>query len=119
MIFLIAVIQAYDSDRFLTTAVDRGLHVTKIASVGGFLRTGNSTMLMALPRHDVATAMAVVRETCQSRVATNVQAQPEWEYMDWYSEGVAEVTVGGAVMFTVPGCRVYQIWPDTITEVTG
>lgn len=116
MKFLISIVQAYDCDRLLRAVVDRGLRATKISSVGGFLRMGNATVFMALQDADVATAMDIIRETCQSRVEVKIEPALA-EYMEWSPGGVHEVTVGGAVVFIVPMSRMVRIIDGQVMDV--
>lgn len=116
MKFLVSIVQAYDCDKLLRAIVDNGLQATKIASVGGFLRTGNATVFMALRDDQVPTAVDIIRRTCQSRV--EVKIEPEMsEYMDWFPAGVHDVTVGGAVVFVVPIARMARIRDGEVIEV--
>lgn len=118
MKFVICIVQAYDTDKLLRAVVDNGLHATKISSVGGFLRMGNATILMAVRDEEVATAISLIRETCESRVEVKVDQTPEFtEYMEWFPAGVHEVTVGGAVAFVVPISRMVRIMNDRIIDV--
>lgn len=116
MKFLISIVQAYDCDKLLRAIVDRGLRATKIASVGGFLRTGNATVFMAVRDDQVKTAIDVIRETCRSRV--EVRIEPELaEYSDWFPSGIQDVTVGGAVLFVVPISRMARIVDGRVIDV--
>jgi uncharacterized protein YaaQ len=116
MKFVITIIQAYDTDKLLRAVVDNGLHATKISSVGGFLRMGNATILMAVPDEDVAKAISVIRKTCQSRVEVKIEPALT-EYMEWFPAGVHDVTVGGAVVFVVPISRMVKIMDGEVIEI--
>jgi uncharacterized protein YaaQ len=116
MKFLISIVQAYDCDKLLRAIVEGGLHATKIASVGGFLRTGNATVFMGLHDDQIDRALAIIRETCRSRV--EVKIEPEFsEYMDWYPAGVHDVTVGGAVVFVVPVSRAVRLTAEGMVNL--
>lgn len=116
MKFLISIVQAYDSDRLLRAIVERGLHATKISSVGGFLRMSNATVFMALHDDDVATAMDVIRKTCESRVEVKIEPGLA-EYMEWSPTGMHDVTVGGAVVFIIPISRMVRIVDSQVIDV--
>jgi len=45
---VIAIIQDYDTDAFLKAISRQALMATRIASAGGFLRTGNTTVFMGV-----------------------------------------------------------------------
>ena len=116
MKLVISIVQAYDTDKLLRAVVEKGLRATKISSVGGFLRMGNATILMALRDEEVGMAIDLIRHSCQSRV--EVKLEPALtEYMDWYPAGVHDVTVGGAVVFVVSISRMVRIVDDEVIDV--
>jgi uncharacterized protein YaaQ len=116
MKFVIAIVQAYDCDKLLRAVVDNGLRATRISSVGGFLRMGNATVLMAVRHDQVTTAIGLIRESCRSRV--EVKLEPDYsEYMEWFPAGVHDVTVGGAVVFVVPISRMVRIVDGEVMDL--
>ena len=108
MKLIIAVIQAYDSDRLLNAVTAAGMGATKIVSTGGFLRMGNATVLMGVPAERVRECLQIIRENCEPR--SEVSYDPaEHEFIEWFPIGVHDVTVGGAVVFIMPVSRFEQI----------
>lgn len=101
MKFVIAVVQDYDCDNLLRSVTTAGLGATRVASTGGFLRTGNTTVLMGVADSRVAECMSLIAQSCQSRMEVQVDAASP-EYVEWFPAGIHEVTVGGAVVFIVP-----------------
>jgi uncharacterized protein YaaQ len=108
MKLVVAIVQDYDTDRLLRAISEAGLRATRIASTGGFLRTGNTTVLLGVEDEHVADCLDVLRKTCQSRVE---RAPAELvEELGYFGPGtVAEVTIGGAVVFVVPVSRFVRI----------
>lgn|SRR6478752_3204650 len=104
MKLVIAVVQDYDADRLLRAVTAAGFRATRIASMGGFLRMGNATILMAMPEDDVATCLDIVAHSCRSRVEVAADTAAT-EFVDWFPAGIHEVTVGGAVTFTINVAR--------------
>ncbi len=101
MKLIVAIVQDYDTDRLLRAVSELGLRATRIASTGGFLRTGNTTVLMGVGDEQVAPGLDAIRRICCSRVEQS--ANPvAGDLTEWYPPGVVEVTVGGAVVFVVP-----------------
>jgi uncharacterized protein YaaQ len=108
MKLIIAVIQAYDSDRLLHAVTSAGMGATKIVSTGGFLRMGNATVLMGVPAERVQECLEIIRTTCEPR--SEVPYDPgEHEFIEWFPIGVHDVTVGGAVVFILPVSRFEQM----------
>lgn len=106
MKFLIAIVQDYDCDRLLRTVTGSGYRATRISSTGGFLRTGNTTVLMGIDDDQVEHCIGLIRQSCQAR--TDVKLDPAHEYVEWFAAGVHEVTVGGAVVFVTDVIRFEQ-----------
>ena len=116
MKFLIAIVQDYDCDRLLRTVTASGYRATRISSTGGFLRTGNTTVLMGIDDDQVERCIKLVRQSCQSRAEVKLDPASA-EYIEWYPAGIHEVTVGGAVIFVLPVSRFEQFRADFVTTV--
>jgi uncharacterized protein YaaQ len=104
MKLVVAIVQDYDTDHLLRAVTEAGLSATRIASTGGFLRTGNTTVLMGVPDDAVARCLTLVADCCQARV----QRAGEEEFLDvteWAAPGVAEVRIGGAAIFVLRVAR--------------
>jgi uncharacterized protein YaaQ len=97
---VVAFIQDYDSDRLLQSLTVNGLSATKISSMGGFLRTRNSTILIGLEDDQLSTCLGLIERACRSRVEVKLDPVVS-DYADWYAAGIHEVTIGGAVVFVV------------------
>jgi uncharacterized protein YaaQ len=91
------VVQDYDADRFLRAATDEGLRATRIASTGGYLRTGNTTVLLGVADEMVGRCLELLAATAAVRVER--AAAVASELSELYASGLAEVKVGGAVAF--------------------
>ncbi len=101
MKLIIAVVQDKDVPRLMDGLVRAGYSATKLASTGGFLREGNSTVLIGVDDNDTETVLDVVKNTCRSReqlVTPITPVGPAESYMP-YPVGVV---VGGATVFILP-----------------
>ncbi|HEV2127206.1 MAG TPA: cyclic-di-AMP receptor [Thermomicrobiales bacterium] len=110
MKLIIAIIQAYDSDRLLRAVTSAGLGATKIVSTGGFLRMANATILMGVDDERVQQCLEIIREHCEPRVESAIDPG-EQEFIEWFPIGVHDVTVGGAVVFILPVRDYRRIFP--------
>ena len=108
MKLLIVVIQDYDCGRLLTALSEVKIGATRIASAGGFLRTGNTTVLIGVDDDRLATATRLVEETCRRR-GMGVGASGEMAGVESYE--VAESRIGGGVAFVAPVERFERIKP--------
>lgn len=64
MKLIIAIIRDVDTDPVSRALMEADLRVTQIASTGGFLRRGNSTLLIGLEDEQVETALNIIRQSC-------------------------------------------------------
>ncbi|MBC8330881.1 MAG: cyclic-di-AMP receptor [Anaerolineae bacterium] len=64
MKMIISILKDDDTDAVSDALVDQGHHVTRIASSGGFLRQGRSTLMIGVPAEEVDQAIQIVNENC-------------------------------------------------------
>lgn len=64
MKLIIAILQDSDSEPVSKALTSRDFRVTTIASTGGFLRRGSSTMLIGVEDEQLETALQIIRESC-------------------------------------------------------
>lgn len=113
MKLVVAIVQDYDCDRLLSAVTEAGLRATRIASTGGFLRTGNTTILLGVQDDEVGSCLEAIHETCQSRVEQREDGSAE-PFGEWAVPEVTEVTIGGAVAFVLSVESFVRI-PSTFT----
>jgi uncharacterized protein YaaQ len=97
MKFVIAIIQDYDTNAFLTALSSNGIMSTRIASAGGFLRQGNTTVFSVVEDDQVPLFKRLLKQHCGDRT----QHWPELDLGDEDLEHVAATRVGGGVAFVV------------------
>ncbi|MBR2571977.1 MAG: cyclic-di-AMP receptor [Clostridia bacterium] len=101
MKLMIAVVQDEDASKLVGALMDAGFGVTKLATTGGFLRAGNTTVLVGVEDELLAGALDVVEKTCKSRKAmTTVPTSAGGTPASFMSFPV-EVNVGGATVFVL------------------
>jgi uncharacterized protein YaaQ len=59
---IIAILRDADGEEVLQALLDADFRVTQIASTGGFLRRGNSTLLIGVRKTRVETAIQIIRD---------------------------------------------------------
>jgi uncharacterized protein YaaQ len=64
MKMIISIIQDQDADPVSKALTSMKFRVTQIASTGGFLRRGSSTLLIGLDDDQVDQALQIIRDTC-------------------------------------------------------
>lgn len=103
MKLVVTVVQDYDADRLLKAVTDAGFGVTRVASTGGFLRTGNTTLLMGVPETCVDRCLDVIATTCGARTERREDMPPSFASL--FETPGDEVAVGGAVAFVLTVTR--------------
>lgn len=102
MKLILAVIQDKDSHRLLQTLVENNFRATKLASTGGFLKSGNTTFMIGTEDIRVEKALEIIKENCQHRDQLVAPVSPMGGNADSYVPFPIEVEVGGATVFVVP-----------------
>ena len=64
MKMIIAILPDSDSENVMQALIQNDFRVTQIASTGGFLRSGMSTLLIGVEDEQVDTAVNVIRHNC-------------------------------------------------------
>ncbi len=66
MKLIIAIVKDVDDVTVTTLLLERGFRVTRVASTGGFLRSGNVSLLIGTDPDRLQEAIDLLRETCCS-----------------------------------------------------
>ena len=69
MKLILCVVRDDDADQVVHNLVDQGFYITRLASTGGFLRTGNTILFSGVEDERVGALMEIVR------ASTHVHAQ--------------------------------------------
>lgn len=101
MKMVIAIVQDKDVGRLLQCVTREGLRATRLASSGGFLRSGNTTLLFGVEEERLEGLLSTIRETCHQREEMLTQAQPIMGPVDAHIPFPIEVLVGGATVFVL------------------
>ncbi len=98
MKFVVAVVHDYDAANLVRAMIDRGFRVTLLDSTGGFLRSGNTTLLCGVEPERIPELLRIIDQTCEERVET-VRFSGESDFEEWYPPDSRTVIVGGANVF--------------------
>lgn len=86
MKLIIAIIQDEYINKVVKALMTERIRTTKLSSTGGFLKSGNTTLLIGVEDSKVDGVVELIKGQCQSKKV---------------KEGEKEVTVGGANLFIV------------------
>lgn len=78
-----------------------GYGVTKLATTGGFLRAGNTTLLIGVDDDRFQGAMSIIEKVCKSRKQIATSPSPVAGTASVYVPYPIEVMVGGATVFVL------------------
>ena len=101
MKLIIAIVQDEDSTRLVSNLMGEGYSVTKLATTGGFLRAGNTTLLMGVNEERFQGAMDIIEKVCKSRKQVATSPYPMAGASNVYVPYPVEVMVGGATVFVL------------------
>ena len=102
MKLIIAIVQDEDSSRLLSKLMQQGFGVTKLATTGGFLKAGNTTLLLGVEEERIQEAIQIIEKVCKSRKqTTSAPTAVTGVAHGEYSTYPVEVTVGGATLFVL------------------
>lgn len=105
MKLMVAVVQGEDAPQTVQALSAAGISVTKLASSGGFLQQGNSTLMIGVDDDRVEAALDVIRENCRERSRYMTPMPPMVEPGEFFMPYPVEVQVGGATVFVVDVLR--------------
>ncbi|MBQ9167208.1 MAG: cyclic-di-AMP receptor [Oscillospiraceae bacterium] len=108
MKLILAIVNNDDSARASSALIDAGFWVTRLATTGGFLMVGNTTMLIGTDEEGVKKAIEILKAHCPTRkqvststasfgMGANHMSIPE------------EVKVGGATVFVLDVAQMERI----------
>lgn len=102
MKLIVAIVQDQDSNRLSKALVEGDIRATKLATTGGFLRSGNTTFMIGIDDERVEKGLQIIKENCQSREQLVAPVSPMGGNADSYVPFPIEVEVGGATVFVLP-----------------
>lgn len=67
MKLIIAVVQNEDADNVIDALLESDFRATRLASTGGFLRRGNTTVMIGVQDHQVDQVLDLIRAEARAR----------------------------------------------------
>lgn len=101
MKLVFAVVNDKDGNRVMSKLNDKGFSVTKLCSSGGFLRTGNTTLMVGVDEEKLKEVLEIIENNSKSRKQViNAPITPV-DAGNVFMANTIEVNVGGATIFVV------------------
>ncbi|MDY0235668.1 MAG: cyclic-di-AMP receptor [Gudongella sp.] len=100
MKLIVAIVQDQDASSLVEDLTEKDFRVTKLASTGGFLKAGNTTLLSGVEDDKVDEVIKVIEDNCRTREITTSLLTVTMPG-DTYIPYPLEVKVGGATVFVL------------------
>lgn len=102
MKLIIAVIQDEDANKVSNELRDKDFGLTKLASTGGFLSSGSTTLLIGVEKEKVDEALSIINKSCKIRKKVTTMPIPSaYSASSGFIPRTMEVSIGGATIFVV------------------
>jgi uncharacterized protein YaaQ len=96
-----AIINDEDAFQIIDLLNESGYSVTKLASTGGFLRSGNTTIICGVEDEKTEELIAIIEKKCRARKQITSVNPSGMSAAENYIPYPVEVTVGGATVFVL------------------
>lgn len=101
MKLVMAIIHDEDAFQIIDLLSEKGYSVTKLASTGGFLRAGNTTLICGVAEERIPELIEIIEKKCKSRKQIASVNSTHVNAAESYVPYPVEVTVGGATIFVL------------------
>ncbi|MDD2428140.1 MAG: cyclic-di-AMP receptor [Eubacteriales bacterium] len=101
MKLIIAIVQDEDASHLISSLMNEGFSVTKLATTGGFLKSGNTTLLIGVENDKYEPCLKIIEKVCKSRKQIATSPVTMGGATGMYAPYPIEVTVGGANVFVL------------------
>ena len=101
MKLILSIVNSDDARPLLEVLSREGQRATMVSTTGGFLREGNSTILIGVEDAQMDAVLSIIKENCQSRKQFVNPLPPIMEPGELYMPAPVEIEVGGATVFVL------------------
>lgn len=101
MKLVFAIVSGEDSTDVINALNKTGFSVTKLCSTGGFLKAGNTTLLVGVEEESVDEVIQVIKSKSSSRKKIMSTSIPSGDMTGAVASYPMEVMVGGATIFVL------------------
>ena len=101
MKLVLAIVQDEDAFHVMDLLIEKEFQLTKLASTGGFLRAGFTTLVCGVKEERVPELIELIEKKCKSRKQITSVNTTHMNVSESYVPYPVEVTVGGATIFVL------------------
>ena len=111
MKLVLAIVQDDDAIDLIEELTDKDYRVTKLATTGGFLKSGNTTLMFGVEEKEVKNLINVIEDVCKRRKEMVPTSTPNTigTNSGMYVPYPIEVEVGGATIFVLDVDQFYKV----------
>ncbi len=100
MKLVIGIVNSDDASSLISAITKASFRATKLSTSGGFLRTGNVTVLVGVEDEKLDELVNIFKENCSRRTELFPAAAP-FLGEGFITPNPIEITVGGATLFVI------------------
>ena len=101
MKLVIAIVNDDDSDDLIDVLNEKKFGVTKLATTGGFLKAGNTTLIIGVDKEKLDEVIDIIKDICKKRREMVTAPAPITGNAGLCMQYPIEIQVGGATVFVV------------------
>ncbi|MBQ5695821.1 MAG: cyclic-di-AMP receptor [Clostridium sp.] len=111
MKLVLAIVQDDDAMDVIDELTDNNFRVTKLATTGGFLKSGNTTLMIGVEKEVVKDVVKVIEDVCKKRkeIVSTPAPSTIGTGSSMYMPYPIEVEVGGATIFVLDVDQFYKV----------
>ena len=101
MKLVIAIVNDDDSDDLIDVLNEKKFGVTKLATTGGFLKAGNTTLIIGVDKEKLDEVIDIIKDICKKRKEMVTAPAPITGNAGLCMQYPIVIQVGGATIFVV------------------
>ena len=99
MKLVMAIMSKNDSSVVMDALTEENFQVTKMASTGGFLKSGNTTLIIGVEDNKTNKVIDIISKYSSKR--KQLVSDTPHGYLNSFSRQPSEITTGGAIIFVL------------------
>jgi len=108
MKLLISIVNKDDTSKVSDALMNSGFIITRLATTGGFLKAGNTTMILGVEDERIDEALNIIKKNSKKRVMETTLATPEF-VSEIFMPKTTQIVVGGATVFVLDVDKFYKM----------
>ena len=99
MKLVLSIVSNDDASKVMKALINNRYMVTKLATTGGFLMNGNTTMIIGVEDHQVEDVIEIIKKESSTR--TKLVPNSSISDLGLYASVPVEIKVGGSTIFVI------------------